>query len=239
MEFKKSFKEYLNKVAKYDATKYIGAGNPNAEILIISKEILVKSDEQYDREITKNHYNWVNNIQTEDLVIGEYPADDYNPMFPYKGKLLKAERGGHTWRKYQKLCDLIYEKDEKKVADKFDFQNTFFLTEINSTQDDKATNYKRKDMFGELDFFKQFKVIIIDGLSSYDIKKREDKPTNEIEFKFNVRYNEMREPVDKQRFWIFNSPDNKRTIIQTGKLNGKNLADEYITELAAYIQDCI
>lgn len=239
MEFKKSFKDYLNKVSKYDDTKYIGSGNPNADILIISKELLLKSDDQFDREIKNNHYNWVKNTKIEDEKIGEYPASDYNPMMPYKGKLLKTERGGHSWRKYQKLSDLINNNKIKTADDTFDFHNSFFLTEVDSTPNDETITSKRKDMFGELEFFKQFKVIIIDGLSAYDIKKREDKPTNELEYRFSVRYNEMKEPTPKQRFWIFNSPDNKRTIIQTGKLNGKNLSDEYLIELAAYINDCI
>lgn len=235
MESQKTFKEYLNKVANYDATKYIGTGNPNADILIISKELELSDNEQIEREITNNHYNWINNLKIDADAIGEYPTAEYNPIFPYKGKLLKTERGGHTWRKYQKLSDLINNKNIKKADDKFDFHNSFFLTKINSGLDD--TNSKRKTMISELEFFNEFKVIIIDGLSFYDLKKRDDEPTNEIEHRFSVYYSYMREPADNQRFWIFKSRDDKRMVIQTGKLNGKNLSDDYLVELAEIIKD--
>jgi hypothetical protein len=237
MEYRKSFKECLNKVANYDATKFIGTGNPNADILIISKELELSDEEQIKREITNNHYNWVNNLKVDADTIGEYPAATYNPMFPYKGKLLKTERGGHTWRKYQKLSDLINNQNIKKADDKFDFHNSFFLTKINSSIEE--TTLKRKRMISELEFFNEFKVIIIDGLSSYILKKKEDEPTNEIEHRFSVYYNRMAEPVANQRFWIFKSGDGKRMVIQTGKLNGKNLAEEYLKELSEVIKDFI
>lgn len=249
MRYRKSFSEYLHNVEKYDPTKYLGTGNPNARVLIITKELGVcDSDDQLYRELKNNHAQWAKNASSnlgyEDVC--EYDAEQsiksYNPLYPYKGKILKSERSGHAWRKYQMLCDLASNKGAKRADDLFDFHNSFFLTEMCSAHSDAAvpTDKKcilsRKEMMLDHEFFGEFKVIIISGLGCIGLEKKNGEPTSEIEDIFDVTYKGMKEPIKGQRFWIHTSEDNKRVVIQTRQLKGK-ISDEYMIEIAKLVKE--
>lgn len=249
MRYRKSFNEYLNNVEKYDSTKYIGTGNPNARVLIISKELdACDSDDQLYRELKNNHSNWAKNAKSnlgyED--VADYNAEEsiksYNPLYPYNGKILKSERSGHAWRKYQMLCDLAGNKTAKRADDKFDFHNSFFLTEMCSAHarkdvpTDKRCIHSRKEMMLDLEFFGEFKVIILSGLGCVGLEKKNGEPTSEIEDIFDVTYKGMKEPVKDQRYWIHTSSDNKRVVIQTRQLKGK-ISDDYMHEIAKLVKE--
>jgi hypothetical protein len=152
MKYKKKF---IQTVLDCKETKtYVGTGNPNSVILIVGKETATdvenkaNRDELYVRfqienlqDFKENAIKWDQNIK-DDIDVNSIPnwvggKDSpltLNPFFPYKGLHPKELKEGQTWRKYQKLHDLIFINPLFSTNEKeFDFHNNFFLTEMNSS----------------------------------------------------------------------------------------------------------
>jgi len=82
--------------AEHPGFKYIGTGNPSANILIVGKETAIASDskEQIVREMEKNFHEWKKNLKDNDLSKIEIKECDWanpNPLYPYKGQLHKID----------------------------------------------------------------------------------------------------------------------------------------------------
>lgn len=153
-------KEFVNLLAENKEECLIGWGNPNAKILVIGKESAIPQDEnegkrQYELEILQNHILWDENIRRktcqEDIVPFQFDesgnhivnAGDitYNPLYPYKGQefVVRHNRKGiiigkkgtsSTWYNYQKLCNLILERENSPKVN--DFFKYFFTTELSA-----------------------------------------------------------------------------------------------------------
>ena len=164
---------------KYD---YIGNGNPNAKILIISKEPSIdrnSNTDMYVSDILGNRNLWQNRIY------GRLTLPNWNdPLFPYEGQKCQIDakvknnngefesNGGtsRTWLAYQKLYDKIAGKEEKSKGDFIDFHKYVFTTDL-STEVAKSSDKTnilltkksirhRVNMFNE-DFFQDFPIIIL------------------------------------------------------------------------------
>lgn len=150
--------EFIELVENNDNIKYIGTGNPNAEILIIGKEVAMKmpkdkdntsseqldstGEDQYVAEVIKNRSNWEANIhQTEPISIkawnkcSTFKWSNSNPLYPYFGQLSKRYKDHNngtspTWINYQKMIDII--KNNKKKSDVIDFHEYCFLSELST-----------------------------------------------------------------------------------------------------------
>lgn len=167
MKYSESFRELVES-RKFN---YIGHGNPNAKILIISKEPAIDRNVPegkilYERDIKCNCEQWLANLDRQDSVSYDtlkesfHSAEtDYNPLYPYKGqkclvnKKLKGndqpnEGTARTWVAYQKLYDRIAGKPQKGKMDLIDFHKYVFSTDFSdktaamSNQTDPVLTHK-------------------------------------------------------------------------------------------------
>ena len=122
MEYRKEFIALINSLKNEDDKnlRFVGLGNPNSKILIISKECSFDLGKEQDRFFYKlenqdNLQQWIYNIENpidqDALPCWESNPDLYNPLFPFKGQLNKINRNNNggtsqTWLQYQKLVDL-------------------------------------------------------------------------------------------------------------------------------------
>ena len=127
MEYRKEFIALVNSLKNEDDKnlRFVGLGNPNSKILIISKECSFDLGKEQDRFFYKlenqdNLQQWIYNIENpidqDTLPCWENNPDLYNPLFPFKGQLNKINRNNNggtsqTWLQYQKLVDKILKKD--------------------------------------------------------------------------------------------------------------------------------
>lgn len=233
---------------------YIGTGNPNSKILIVGKETATdienkaNKDELYVRfqnemlqDFKENANKWnlnIENFTTIDSLPnwtgGKDSPLNSNPLFPFKSLHAKELKEGQTWRKYQKLHDLIFLNDISSIKEKeIDFHNNFFLTEMNSspakfTKDaDKSGIPNRKQFFKESSFFQNFPVIIL-ACSNYI-------NGNEIENIFNVTFNKQC-GTEKQLFWTHYNSDKTKLVIHTRQLS-TNVSDNLLIEIATEVRN--
>lgn len=225
------------KQEKNDDFKYIGTGNPVADILIIGKEVgfNLSDENQYIREVKGNYNDWCQIAQN-----GSISNDKYNPRFPYPNQLFKVNskngNGGtsKTWYNYQKLRNQIYTPN----AEKIDFHNHFFITEVNSSPSKKTKEadtssiaFRKKHILSHA-FFKKFPVVVISGLGYFDITKQ----SNEIESLFNVKYIRAKDVGGKnQMYWIHKSEDCARLLINVRQLS-MNISDSLLEGIANEIK---
>lgn len=149
--------EFIELVENHDNIKYIGTGNPNADILIIGKEVAIKMPEdevnnsskeidstgehQYEVEVLKNRSNWEANIHQKEPISlkawNKYPTKKWsngNPLYPYFGQLPKRDNTRNngtspTWVNYQKMIDII---NNRKKPDVINFHEYCFLSELST-----------------------------------------------------------------------------------------------------------
>ncbi len=239
--------ELVSKLSKLDVApeyKYIGTGNPNADILIIGKETSISSNPQQKKmEIDENQNDW------EMILSGSFPElvsrDNmfYTPFYPYKGQKLKIYRGkdnggtSTTWYNYQKLINSIFKIN---VNPNIDFHENVFLTEVNSTPSLKTADADtssikfRKESVLSSPFFQTFPVVIISGLGYFEVNDN----YNEIVELFGVEYQRCEFPDGKksQEYFIHQSTDCQKILINTRQL-GMNVSDNRINQIAEEIRN--
>jgi len=221
--YKESFKTLVNIGIEKDTEiyKYIGAGNPNSKILVVGKE---GSCEVREEEICFAK-QWLTKIKNNEYV-----------SFNEPNKL----KEGHTWNKYQKLHDYIF--DESKVYQRkeyFDFQERFFTTEMNinrskiSKEASKAGMHERKDTFFKSEFIQQFPVVIL-ACGSY-IKN--NKKVREIDDIFGVEFDReyKTDSLNPQSFWTHYNSDKTKLVIHTRQLS-MAVSDNLLIEMANVIK---
>jgi hypothetical protein len=232
--------------AEHPGFKYLGTGNPNANILIVGKETAIAFDskEQIEREMEKNFHEWKSNVEKGDLSKIEIKECDWanpNPLYPYKGQLFKIDNGhnfgtSRTWYNYQKLINRIFNSPENE---KIDFHEKVFITETNSTPSRKTKNADtssigfRKEILLRSEFFQSFPVVILAIVGYYVI----DENTNEVESIYGVKFAEKRLAGGKesQPYWIHYSKDRKKILINTRQLS-INVSDALLLEVATVIK---
>jgi hypothetical protein len=166
--------EFKELVENNDNINFIGTGNPNADILIIGKEMAMKmpkdnnkkysnqldasGEDQYEAEMTKNRSNWEANIHHTDAIsikawnkCATLKWSNSNPLYPYFGQLPKKDKDHNngtspTWINYQKMIDFINSKDKSSVID---FHEYCFLSEFSTIAAPNGTyinNNKKKKL---------------------------------------------------------------------------------------------
>ena len=225
---------------------YIGTGNPNADILIIGKEISIdpkidKGNMQCQTEIANNIMHWKRDVGKNQKDIENYNDSNYSPLYPYKGQKLiidNDKNGGtsRTWYNYQKLYNLIYPENKKDIIT---FHENVFITELNDspslkTKDaNKDSLAKRKLFIKNSDFFKSFSVVIIAGLGYFKISKK----ANEIEDIFSVTCISKKSSDNNpnQNYWIHHGNCSPKLLINTRQLS-MNVTDALLKEIAEEIK---
>lgn len=225
-----------------DSYKYIGTGNPMAQILIVGKECAIDPDNipQVDREVNNNFSDWSDLIEkSEDLQKHNVPnwneLDNYSPLHAYKGSSYKNT--SRTWKEYQKLVNLVFNLEESETLN---FQEYVFITEANSSPN-PTTNDANKDSLsfrkGKIlnsDFFRDFPVVLIAGQGYFNISNQ----GNEIEEVFDVNFkNKVTIPDFKnQNYYIHRGrQDPKRLLINTRQLS-MNVSTALLKTLASEIK---
>ncbi len=226
---------------------YIGTGNPNADILIIGKEISVdpkidKGNMQCQTEMSNNIMHWKRDVGKNQKDIENYNGSNYSPLYPYKGQKLiinNNKNGGtsRTWYNYQKLYNLIY--PENKIEGIINFHEGVFITELNDSPSPKTRDAnkdslaKRKLFIKESQFFKSFKVVLIAGLGYFKIKVGE----NEIEDIFYVKFTDEKKIKDfpKQKYWVHQGISLPKLLINTRQLS-MYVTNELLEEIAEEIK---
>lgn len=229
-----------------DEYKYIGTGNPLSDILIIGKEAAISIEnnrDQYQKEIVENFNFWINNSSFDTIIFFEKDVIHYNPLYPYKGQLLKKNNGkgnwgtSATWINYQKLYNLIFNLPDN---DKINFHERVFITEVNSTPSIKTLNADsssiefRKKFYLSSEFIQSFPIIIISGVGYF----KNSNETNEIEEIFNVKFRERMNVNSnpKQPYWIHKNTENNKILINTHQLS-IGISNNFLKEIALTINN--
>lgn len=151
------YSETFVKLVESGKFNYIGHGNPNAKILIVSKEPAANKDSDlYKRDIEDNCRQWKDNIANCDKISYDTLKDsivpfqeNYNPLYPHKGQKctirteIKDKNGNvitirgpkgtaRTWVAYQKLYDRIAGKPDKGKEEDIDFHKYVFSTDFSN-----------------------------------------------------------------------------------------------------------
>jgi len=219
--YKESFKALVLENIACD-TYYIGTGNPSANILIVGKE---GSCEEYSMEEICFVKQWLPKIENDESL--NLKRTTWN----------KTE--GHTWSKYQKLHDYIFDVD-KNQREGFDFEERFFTTEMNTNRSkntrsaSKEGMQKRKETFFKSDFIQQFPVTV---LACGDYIQNNDK-IREIDDIFGVGFDKKypnENTKNQQSFWTHYNANKTKLVIHTRQLSC-NVTNELLKEMANVIK---
>lgn len=235
------------KIPNEELLKYIGTGNPNADILIIGKECSVDdiNSEQFKFELMGNFRAWQKKRNYNQDDVPEFNNwNDYDPLFPYKGQNFKIDnkqnRGtSRTWYNYQKLINYVCNKQSNT---EIDFHKDVFITEVNSTPSRKTVDADvssidfRKATILKSDFIQSFPIVIISGVGYFNISNN----VNEIEEIFNVQYLERKlaNGKESQPYWIHTNKENRpyKLLINTYQLS-MGISDDLLQEIAKLIRE--
>jgi hypothetical protein len=227
---KDGFKDLVNQCLV--SRNLIGSGNPNSQILFVGKE---GSNQQDGREknINDNLDSWKNQM-----------LRDEPPIFSYS---IKQFRTGHTWRKYQKLHDYIFENTDKQGVV---FENNIFTTEINETpfkrtgDAQKGVNFTedvidRKSTFFKFEFIQNFNVVVL-ACSNYiqNIGIGGEWEINSIfgvkwEKEYNTEHNGK-----KYRFDTHYNENKTKLVIHCRQLSGST-PEKYLQDMGTIIREFI
>ena len=125
----------------------------------------------------------------------------------------------HTWQKYQKLHDIIF--DQKSPENyRINFVENIFTTELSNLpypntngakQQEKFKEelQKRKNEFFRSEYFKhQFPVVVISALDGHYISNYGEGETREIDNIFEVKFFKQVECSNsKDKFWVHHSKE--------------------------------
>lgn len=221
MNKEKLFEKYL---IDCELQKQIsGQGNPNADILIIGKESTDTSKDLISKTI----------IRCRDINERDAPR--------------LIEFSNHTWANYQKLINIIYNR-ESVFSDKWDFEKYAFTTEMNNkpskrsrlTKDIKEGINQRLEFLKQSEFIQSFPVVIL-ACSNY-ISNNEEKgyKINEtFRVKFDDERNEEGQPVGKhfynKNYWFYthHCTDRAKLVIHTIQLS--QIKKELFEDMASII----
>ena|ERR1035437_3318291 len=250
MEYKDEFREFVE-----SHKTYLGTGNPNSKVLIIGKEAAIKTGgdmTEFERlnleNYKRNAKDWLQNIQSHKKVedVENWDKDDVtnnNPLCLFKGVRLNEHQEGQTWRKYQKLNDLIFDGSINSATDReYSFQENFFITELNDSPNgnskgaDKSSIQDRKIMFKNSAFIQQFPVIIL-ACSNY-IHNFGSGETREIDNIFQVKYSESFGTQKNQMFWTHFNADKTKLVIHARQLSA-DTSNELLYSIAKITREFI
>jgi hypothetical protein len=203
---------------------YIGTGNPNAKILIVGREGATDSIPEGEVSLARK---WLSKTQNNEAVnFKEY----YNNLSE-----------GHTWNKYQKLYNYIFEK-EKRERNHFDFKEGFFTTEMNINRAKRTQGVstegmeERKKTFFCHKFIQQFPVVVL-ACGDYIKNNNNVREIDEI-FGVTFRNEVIAKQTEKKKysFWIHRNADESKLVIHTRQLSS-DVPDELLIKIADSISE--
>ena len=224
IEYQESFKDLVSK----RVANYLGIGNPNSKILFVGKE------------------GSMENICSKEISTSEKWAEAIKEKRPYFEKYTDEFRGGHTWKKYQKLHDYIF--PDNITPKEINFGERIFATEMSEIRKkttkeaqrefefiDRLKN--RKNTFFKSDFIQQFPVIL---LACGDYIKNNDE-VREIDDIFKVEF-EKKYPDENEKhrysFYTHYNKDKSKLVIHTRQLSG-DVPDELLKKMGEIIRNFI
>lgn len=252
MNYTENFKKVL------ELNTFIGTGNPNSKILIVGKEVAtnIESDNPLEKQNSistiNNVSDWKNNVlnNTSQDQIKPWNYDeslsldmvDNNPLFAFKSSIKKYT--SDTWKKYQKLHDIIFKGEIDRNNDlPLNFQENFFITEMSvlpSKTTGKAQKHKefktklqhRKDNFFKSEFIQDFPVVIL-ACQNYI---QNNGKIREIDDIFNVSF-QKEKGTTKQKFWVHKSKTDKpKLVIHTRQLSNA-VEDDLLIQMGEEIKN--
>jgi len=259
---KKKWDEDKSSLNSYNLVNpyYIGFGNPDSDILFIGKEqaFNLNSDNEDEKDLLfhenlNNYWHWKKLVEIAEKVSGFKNIDtkifvkDYGfcPLFPLAGNFynkeifIKTFKNTHTWKKYEKLVNLInnkkfnYDENTNSLADSF--FSECFITELSPYPkrsggkfDYSEFKQKRLNLFKH-PFFKTFKIVII-GARNY-LSGIENQLINQI-FN-NTIYNTLNLDGNRLKCNIYKSDSQKIFVVDqlSGSAGWSNLGLEKLANL--------
>ena len=224
------FKSMVENYAK--SNTYIGSGNPNAQILLVGKEGSNPNDSK-EANAEKNIKYWQQQLE--------------KGVVPKHESLFEGFPNGHTWSKYQKLYDYIYENTNNAGTN---FENNVFTTEMNDTphkrtseaqnQPDFKNNIKnRKERFFKEAFIQNFEVVVL-ACSNYiqNVGLGGEWEINSIfdvtwDKKHIIEYNHK-----KYRFDTHYNENKTKLVIHCRQLSG-SIPNKYLQDMGEVIREFI
>ena len=232
MIFNKNFENFLDVCEVHK--QYVGLGNPNSKILFIGKEPGISSEAE---SVHGTAQSW------------KKKTPYWNRYTPKEEKL---KNKNHTWQKYQKLYEHIFEGLNTEKFTKEDHEITFvehvFTTELNnihaSTSNEAKKNAdfkpnlkKRKETFWKDDFINQFQIVIIFALDRKYIETYE----GEVRDLFGVEYSPKNkaeiEYSKKHKLWVYKSKDDSKNIFPKLLIHTRQLTNGASNDLIEKIGD--
>ena len=227
-----------NFIKSFNLNTYLGTGNPNSKILVVGKEVATDIEEGKNKSLeaqnlidfNNNCRDWQNNVQEKinQDDIPNWKGNKNNPLYAFKG--VKINREGHTWRKYQKLNNFIFDKKDNK---NINFQEDFFITEMSvlpaktTGKAQKKNNFKtelqeRKETFFNSAFIQDFSIVIL-ACGNYI-----NGP--EITRIFDVKFIEEK-GKERQKYWVHWNSEKKKLVIHTRQLSA-NVSNKLLLGIA-------
>lgn len=215
-------KNFKNLIKECSDRTYIGRGNPNAKILFIGKE--------YSTPNLKHEFEakyWSEKIYLNELVNLNHKKDVVE---------------GHTWSKYQKLHDYIFERSKTNILN---FEDRIFTTEMSEISQKNTRDARkhidfeeklqqRKREFFKSEFIQDFPVVVL-ACSDY-IKN--NNVIREIDDIFGVGYkDEYPKKTYTKSNWFYSHYNRDRTklVIHTRQLSG-NVLNELLKDMSTVIR---
>ena len=220
---------------------FVGYGNPNGKVLVISKEAAHIPQEETTENLEKkkeelfqsNVSQWEHILSTNEVpnYDGERPISHENPLYAYGNQFNKRDirkegkpyNGGtsSTYLNYEKLYEQLFLQGEK--LEKINFQKEFFITEFSDypTKESyknediealrKQSIEERKPLFA-MPFFKEFPIVIV-AAGDYPSRYHINlEQTFDVVFQKEIK-------VGRDRYFLHFSKDNKRILIHTRQLS--------------------
>jgi hypothetical protein len=224
---------YFNELKeKLPENYYLGLGNPDSSILVISKEA--------GEEIgTESYHGTVKNWNET--------VYNYTKKFtPEDAKLLNLN---HTWQRYQKLYEQILKNLEiaydKKDKYEISFVENIFTTELshlpakNTNEAKNQENFeielaKRKEDFFKSKFIDNFQIVLIFANDNKYIETY----TGEVCELFKVNFDRIYDYNGKDKIWLHYSSEKRKILIHTRQLTN-SIGSELIKTIAEIVANFI
>lgn len=272
MDYREEFKGFLDTAEKCGQS-YVGHGNPNADILIVANEPGTVDKDIIEKDLNTNLSLWRGNLNTRQSIYSLPEMFDenhfldwlkFNPLWPFKGQHfiqiktrkvskdkveivnLKSRPTSRSWLQYQKLIDMIFDKEHKchrAKTDSIDFFKLAYITDFSDVYGLKSSDISRTareesitnrlPLFSS-DFISHFPVIIVaSGHYVRDFKQLKDLRTVFPGFSRVER-------IDDDLGWrnIHKSEDGKRILIHT-KHFASAINDSYLSKIAMLCSDVL
>lgn len=252
MNYTQNFKDAIK------LNSFLGTGNPSSKILIVGKEVatnlesLDPLEKQNSISTINNVLDWnkniLNNVNQENIKPWVFNEQldlanvDNNPLFAFKGCIKKNT--SDTWKKYQKLYDIIFRGEiDRNNELELDFQKQFFITEMSELPskttgkaqiniDFKPKLETRKNTFFKSEFIQDFPVVVL-ACSNYITNKGNNREIDDI---FNVKFVEEK-GTKQQKFWIHKSKTAKpKLVIHTRQLSNA-VEDKLLIKIGQEIKE--